>query len=118
MKGVVSCKVMKKLIAVTHSNNGFKQSSRNQSVFYYLCTSLCIKEHLSIDYFSATFTESALYQLASLGTTLGIAIIGGIITGFILNIPLWEQLENEEYFEDGKYWELEVYQVPHDEDDH
>jgi len=58
----------------------------------------------------------ALYQLAALGTTLGISIVSGAITGFILNIPLWEQLEQEEYFEDGKYWEMEVYQVQADED--
>ena len=58
----------------------------------------------------------ALYQLAALGTTLGISIVSGAITGFILNIPLWEQLEQEEYFEDGKYWEMEVYQVQAEEE--
>ena len=58
----------------------------------------------------------ALYQLAALGTTLGISILSGALTGFILNIPLWEQLEQEEYFEDGKYWEMEVYQVQVDEE--
>ena len=67
-------------------------------------------------YFSASGREQALYQLAALGTTLGISIVGGAITGFIMNVPIWEQLEHEEYFEDGKYWEMEVYQVQTEED--
>lgn len=54
--------------------------------------------------------------MAALGTTLGISIVGGAITGFIMNVPIWEQLEHEEYFEDGKYWEMEVYQVQTEED--
>ena len=68
-----------------------------------------------------TFSESgqaqALMQLAAIAITLGISIVGGAITGFFMNIPLWEQLEHEEYFEDGKYWEMEVYQVGQEEDD-
>lgn len=65
--------------------------------------------------FSASGTEMANFQLAGLATTLGISLVGGTITGFMMNIPLWEQLELEEYFEDGKYWEMEVYQVPQEE---
>lgn len=60
----------------------------------------------------------AVYQLASLAVTLGLAIVGGTLTGMVMNIPLWEQLELEEYFEDGKYWEMEVWSVPVDEEDH
>ena len=55
-------------------------------------------------------------QLAAIAITLGISIIGGAITGFFMNVPLWEQLEHEEYFEDGKYWEMEVYQVQGEEE--
>ena len=47
--------------------------------------------------------------------TLGISIVGGAITGFVLNIPIWETLDGVDYFEDGKYWEMEVYQVVQDE---
>ena len=61
--------------------------------------------------FSESGQAQALMQLAAIAITLGIAIVGGAITGFFMNVPLWEQLENEEYFEDGKYWEMEVYQV-------
>ena len=72
--------------------------------------------HLTWTVFSESGREQALYQLAALGTTLGISIVGGAITGFIMNVPIWEQLEHEEYFEDGKYWEMEVYQVQTEED--
>ena len=58
-----------------------------------------------------------LFNQTSLGVTLGISIVGGAITGFIMNVPLWEQLENEEYFEDGKYWEMDVYQVQTNDED-
>ena len=60
----------------------------------------------------------AVYQLASLAVTLGLAIVGGTLTGMVMNIPIWEQLELEEYFEDGKYWEMEVWSVPVDTEDH
>lgn len=62
--------------------------------------------------------QMAVFQLASLAVTLGLAIVGGTLTGMVMNIPLWEQLELEEYFEDGKYWEMEVWSVPVDEEDH
>ena len=68
-----------------------------------------------IRYFSATGRDQALYQLLALCVTLGISIVGGAITGFILNIPIWETLDGVDYFEDGKYWEMEVYQVVQEE---
>ena len=67
-------------------------------------------------YFSESGQAQALMQLAAIAITLGISIVGGAITGFFMNVPLWEQLEHEEYFEDGKYWEMEVYQVQGEEE--
>ncbi len=47
-----------------------------------------------------------LYQLAGLGLTIGIAIVGGLVTGLILRIPLIDQVKyNEEMFEDHLFWE-------------
>ena len=46
-------------------------------------------------------------QLYSLLCTLGIALVGGAVTGMILRIPAIEHLTEYEYFEDGKYWEIE-----------
>ena len=68
--------------------------------------------------FSDSGKQMAVYQLASLAVTLGLAIVGGTLTGMVMNIPIWEQLELEEYFEDGKYWEMEVWSVPVDTEDH
>jgi ammonium transporter Rh len=51
-------------------------------------------------------------QLFALLCTLGLAIVTGSLTGMILRIPLIEHLSEYEYFEDGKYWEVE------EEEDH
>ena len=39
-----------------------------------------------------------------------------LVTGAILRIPQIEALGDYEYFEDGKYWEMEVYQVQGEDD--
>jgi len=52
--------------------------------------------------------QSWLVQLYCLLCTLGCAIVGGLITGGILRIPLIEYIDDNSYFEDGKYWEVEV----------
>lgn len=59
--------------------------------------------------YSAEFngTPQYLRQLYSLLCTLGLAIVTGSITGAILRIPMIEHLSSFEYFEDGKYWEIE-----------
>jgi ammonium transporter Rh len=52
-----------------------------------------------------TASAQAGYQLAALGVTLGIAILGGILTGFIMKIPVIEQIEEvEEMFDDEPHW--------------
>lgn len=52
------------------------------------------------------------FQAAALGLTLAIAIVSGVITGFVLKLPIFEQVKNDEdLFEDYHFWE-----VPHDEE--
>jgi len=46
------------------------------------------------------------YQFAGLGVTLGIAIVGGVITGLILKLPIWIQLDEVSYFDDEDFWEV------------
>jgi ammonium transporter Rh len=46
------------------------------------------------------------YQFAGLGVTLGIAIGGGLITGLILRLPFWIQLDEPSYFDDEDFWEV------------
>jgi hypothetical protein len=45
------------------------------------------------------------YQIAALALTLGLAISSGIVTGFIMKLPIFEQVnEKEDYFEDEPHW--------------
>ncbi|XP_072413276.1 ammonium transporter Rh type A [Chiloscyllium punctatum] len=46
------------------------------------------------------------YQAAGLGASLGVALIGGTITGFILCISFWGQPPDQNCFDDDIYWEL------------
>jgi len=52
--------------------------------------------------------DQYMKQLYAILCTLGIAIVSGSLTGAVLRIPQVEHLGTYEYFEDGKYWELEV----------
>ena len=45
------------------------------------------------------------YQMAALALTLGMALIGGIITGYIMKLPIIEQVQDvEEMFDDEPNW--------------
>jgi ammonium transporter Rh len=48
-------------------------------------------------------TQSA-FQAAALGLTLGMAIVGGLITGAIMRIPIFAQKEHD--YEDDAHWHL------------
>lgn len=53
-----------------------------------------------------TAGEQAGYQLAALGVTLGIALLGGAITGAIMRLPILQQIDEEErLFDDEPYWQ-------------
>ncbi len=46
------------------------------------------------------------FQCAALFLTLGIAVSSGLLTGFLMKIPIVEQLKDEQsLFEDELYWE-------------
>uniref|UniRef100_A0A8D1DZD8 Ammonium transporter Rh type A n=1 Tax=Sus scrofa TaxID=9823 RepID=A0A8D1DZD8_PIG len=51
-------------------------------------------------------TMSTAMQAAALGSSIGIAIVGGLITGLILKIPIWGQPSDENCYEDSVYWEV------------
>lgn len=53
-----------------------------------------------------SYAEQALFQLAALGSTLGIAILGGLIAGFIVGkTDLAKQdLSDEHLFDDAVFW--------------
>ena len=48
----------------------------------------------------------ALYQLAALGVSIVTSIIGGLLTGFILKLPIWNKVEDKCLFKDDAYWQL------------
>ncbi|XP_062847780.1 ammonium transporter Rh type B [Trichomycterus rosablanca] len=47
-----------------------------------------------------------LMQAISLAVTLGMALFGGLIVGFILKLPIFGAPPDTQCFEDGIYWEL------------
>jgi hypothetical protein len=45
------------------------------------------------------------YQIAAVALTVGVALVGGIITGYIMKLPIIEQVDDEEeMFDDEPYW--------------
>lgn len=56
-------------------------------------------------------SEQGGLQMASLGVTLAIALIGGIFTGFFLKFPCFDG--PTELFDDKIFWEMEESQIPH-----
>ncbi|CAF1348742.1 unnamed protein product [Rotaria sp. Silwood1] len=57
-------------------------------------------------------TQSA-YQAAALGLTLALAIVGGLITGIILRIPIFAQTEKD--FDDEENWHVPENEIKNDD---
>ncbi|XP_055606693.1 ammonium transporter Rh type B-A [Uranotaenia lowii] len=55
--------------------------------------------------FGRTAPKQGAFQLMAIGLTILIAIVGGLITGFILKSPTMRQLEKDEHHKDEAYWE-------------
>ncbi|XP_043306391.1 ammonium transporter Rh type A [Cervus canadensis] len=45
-------------------------------------------------------------QAAALGSSIATALVGGLITGAILKIPIWAQPSDEDCYDDSVYWEV------------
>lgn len=50
------------------------------------------------------FQQQANMQMAGLAVTLGISIVGGIVTGLVLRAPFITPTEDKYLFDDKKYW--------------
>ena len=50
-----------------------------------------------------SFREQAVYQIIALAVTMIIALVSGIIIGFIMRFL--SSLEPEDWYEDGAFWE-------------
>ena len=40
--------------------------------------------------------------------SVAIALASGVITGFILKIPIFDNLDSEEFYEDGPFWQVNL----------
>ncbi|XP_047414669.1 ammonium transporter Rh type A [Sciurus carolinensis] len=47
-------------------------------------------------------------QAAALGSSIGTAVVGGLLTGLILKIPIWEQPSDQNCYDDSVYWEVPI----------
>ncbi|KAM4834541.1 ammonium transporter Rh type A [Thomomys bottae] len=50
--------------------------------------------------------SSMAKQAAALGSSIGTAVVGGLITGLILRIPIWDQAPDEYCYDDSIYWKV------------
>uniref|UniRef100_A0A2K6BQ48 Ammonium transporter Rh type A n=3 Tax=Cercopithecinae TaxID=9528 RepID=A0A2K6BQ48_MACNE len=49
---------------------------------------------------------SVAMQAAALGSSIGTAVVGGLITGLILKLPFWGQPSDQDCYDDSVYWEV------------
>ncbi|XP_020849553.1 ammonium transporter Rh type A [Phascolarctos cinereus] len=70
----------------------------------------------------ATDKTTMAMQAAALGTSLGTAIVGGLLTGLILKIPIWGEPPDQNCYDDSVYWEVPEVEGPnyyfHENGDH
>nr|AQM52660.1 rhesus family B glycoprotein [Protopterus annectens] len=53
-----------------------------------------------------TASTQGINQIISLGVTLGFALVGGVLVGFIMKIPIWGSPADTQCFTDEIYWEI------------
>ncbi|KAK4300275.1 hypothetical protein Pmani_027519 [Petrolisthes manimaculis] len=54
-----------------------------------------------------TAGTQASYQILALLVTMGISVAGGLVTGLVLRLPIFNLLKTDELYEDAKYWLME-----------
>uniref|UniRef100_A0A1I8FP36 Ammonium_transp domain-containing protein n=1 Tax=Macrostomum lignano TaxID=282301 RepID=A0A1I8FP36_9PLAT len=50
--------------------------------------------------------SQAAFQAAALGLTLLCAVLGGLLTGFILRLPILDPVRMENFFQDDRFWHV------------
>lgn len=53
-----------------------------------------------------TYLAQVGYQAAALGTTIGIAVVGGLLTGLILRLPVLNDQRPSAYYNDRVHWDV------------
>uniref|UniRef100_A0A8C5KU50 Ammonium transporter Rh type A n=1 Tax=Jaculus jaculus TaxID=51337 RepID=A0A8C5KU50_JACJA len=51
-------------------------------------------------------SSSVGMQAAALGSSIGTAVVGGLVTGLILRLPVWNQPPDEHCYDDSVYWKV------------
>lgn len=46
------------------------------------------------------------YQIGGLVVSTAIALAGGAVTGLLLKLPVWDNLQAHELFEDAVFWKV------------
>uniref|UniRef100_G1PLH9 Ammonium transporter Rh type A n=1 Tax=Myotis lucifugus TaxID=59463 RepID=G1PLH9_MYOLU len=59
----------------------------------------------SLCYFLLPRSTPAM-QAAALGSSIGTALVGGLITGLILKLPIWGQPSDQNCYDDSVFWEV------------
>ncbi|XP_016068186.1 PREDICTED: ammonium transporter Rh type A [Miniopterus natalensis] len=54
----------------------------------------------------ASDVSTPAMQAAALGSSIGTAVAGGLITGLILKLPIWGQPPDEYCYDDSVFWEV------------
>ena len=57
-------------------------------------------------FFSETGNEQALYQFYGFLVTVVISLLSGTMTGLVMRLPIWNQIEPKKYFDDEENWEI------------
>lgn len=56
--------------------------------------------------FGRTASEQAGFQALGIISTIIFAVIGGVITGMILNLQAMRHLKRDEHYDDDIYWNV------------
>ncbi|XP_057555509.1 ammonium transporter Rh type A [Hippopotamus amphibius kiboko] len=51
-------------------------------------------------------TSALAMQAAALASSIGTALVGGVITGLVLKTPIWGQPADQDCYDDSVYWEV------------
>ncbi|XP_036173797.1 ammonium transporter Rh type A [Myotis myotis] len=54
----------------------------------------------------ASDTSTPVMQAAALASSIGTAVVGGLITGLILRLPIWGQPSDQNCYDDSVFWEV------------
>ena len=64
---------------------------------------------------SESGNEQALFQFYGFLVTVAISLLSGTLTGLLMRLSIWDQIEPRKYFDDVENWAIEKLPVDDDE---